>query len=408
MINFKFTVLPLVSSPSSSLVYTLHYYAPGELATLVEHLVAHRLQPFVGTFHGFLAELSLTKIPKNRPDSIETARSRYGFDLYYSANMCEEEWAQYDKYQLTYRVMEHHPTTQLATAFDVKCRENFNVRFGHVQAYVRAILSNASLSDCSSSPRAINDNFLNFTDRTELDVESSYRRLMKLSEVDQKCRDLVALVRQQLEQHAANLRTVCVSFNGGKDCTVLLHVLSTLFYHHNHHHQNGRLQLMMIKTMGGEQFQELDLYVARVSAFYRGELKTFHGVDLKSTLHDVKRLAPFKTVFMGVRRSDLPRAVGEKLRSVQRTDTERGWADFMRVHPLLDWTYTDVWRFLMDQAVPYCPLYDYGYTSLDSPHNTTPNQTLMVDVQNCEGEKHTAFLPAYLLEQDSLERSNRV
>lgn len=409
MINFKFTVLPLSSSPSSSLVYTLHYYAPSELASSVEHLVTNRLQQFVGTFHGFVAELSIKKIPKNQPDSIETARSRYDFDLYYFANMIEEEWARYEKYQLTYHVLEQCPRTQFSTTFDFKCRQIFNVRFGHVQAYVRAILSNFSrINNFSSSPRGINDNFLNFTDRTEVDVENSYRRLMKVSEVDQKCRDLVELVHQQLKQHASNLLTLCLSFNGGKDCTVLLHVLSTLFYHHHYHQQGVRLQLMLIKTNDGEQFKELDLYVARVSTFYRAELKTFHSVDLKSALRDVKRLEPFETVFMGVRRSDLPQAVREKLRLVQRTDVEKGWADFMRVHPLLDWTYSDVWRFLMDQAVPYCPLYDYGYTSIDSPNNTTPNQTLMIDVQGCEGERHTAFLPAYLLEQDSLERSNRI
>jgi len=40
---------------------------------------------------------------------------------------------------------------------------------------------------------------------------------------------------------------------------------------------------------------------------------------------------------------------------------DKDWAPFMRIHPIIDWNYEQVWTFLKDFDIPYCPLYDQGY-----------------------------------------------
>jgi FAD synthetase len=48
----------------------------------------------------------------------------------------------------------------------------------------------------------------------------------------------------------------------------------------------------------------------------------------------------------------------------------------MRINPILNWTYGDVWAFLHDVGAMHCSLYDHGYTSLGSVTDTKPNSAL--------------------------------
>ena len=80
--------------------------------------------------------------------------------------------------------------------------------------------------------------------------------------------------------------------------------------------------------------------------------------------------------------------------------SSEGWPDFIRVFPILDWSYHDVWTFLKALDLSYCSLYDVGFTSLGEKHNSRLNPKLKVD-----GEEN--FLPAYLLEDGNDERDSR-
>ncbi|KAK2139754.1 hypothetical protein LSH36_1633g00004 [Paralvinella palmiformis] len=40
--------------------------------------------------------------------------------------------------------------------------------------------------------------------------------------------------------------------------------------------------------------------------------------------------------------------------------TDQGWPKYMRINPILDWSYKDVWTFIITFNIPYYSLYDRG------------------------------------------------
>jgi 3'-phosphoadenosine 5'-phosphosulfate sulfotransferase (PAPS reductase)/FAD synthetase len=93
-------------------------------------------------------------------------------------------------------------------------------------------------------------------------------------------------------------------------------------------------------------------------------------------------------VFMGVRQND-PSCPSNFFEM-----SSHGWPVFMRVYPLLEWSYKDIWHFLKRLDLPYCSLYDIGYTSLGSKSQTRPNALL-------QGR------PAWQLTEETTEREGR-
>ena len=71
----------------------------------------------------------------------------------------------------------------------------------------------------------------------------------------------------------------------------------------------------------------------------------------------------------------------------------------MRVNPILDWTYSEIWYFIRMLQLPYCVLYDQGYTSIDHKLNTVKNKHLI--------DQNGKELPAWMLEDQMSERHSR-
>ena len=75
----------------------------------------------------------------------------------------------------------------------------------------------------------------------------------------------------------------------------------------------------------------------------------------------------------------------------------------MRVHPILDWSYFDVWSFFINYGLHYCQIYDEGYSSLGEIHNTQKNPYL----RQLGDDELEVYEPAYKLRDGDHERYSR-
>lgn len=157
------------------------------------------------------------------------------------------------------------------------------------------------------------------------------------------------------------LEGMCISFNGGKDCTVLLHLTKYAI----HRWQSAKFpannaikaKLTAHYCRLPNTFQEMEDFVQETVKRYDLNLVVSENKDMKTALTDLLAQCPHLEAFLlGTRDTDLPSHM--QLKPFQMTDPH--WPKLMRVSPMLQWTYGQVWHFLRNLNVPYCCLYDRG------------------------------------------------
>ncbi|EKM78374.1 hypothetical protein AGABI1DRAFT_114671 [Agaricus bisporus var. burnettii JB137-S8] len=236
-------------------------------------------------------------------------------------------------------------------------------------------------------------------DRTKV-AEQVY----KLSQSDHHLAPLVKealdVIEQCLDSHG--LDATSLSFNGGKDCTVLLHLFAGALA--RRFPREGAVKpIPALCIPVASPFADLEMFVDETVEAYNLDLYScqaptfspalkskggtnntashcFRQSNVKGSLCMREALQMYKDTFpqitailIGTRRADPHGA-----RLSHRAMTDPGWPQFERVNPIINWSYSDVWTFLRYLNVPYCCLYDQGYTSLGSTFNTSPNPALLI------------------------------
>ncbi|KAK3743637.1 hypothetical protein RRG08_030759 [Elysia crispata] len=203
----------------------------------------------------------------------------------------------------------------------------------------------------------------------------------------------IRTIETALEKYS--LTDICIGFNGGKDCTALLHLFYAVV---KKKYPNLDLKLQALYIRSRCRFPEVEKFVQLSRDRYNMEMLHYDG-RIKECLETMASDRPnIKAVIMGTRATDPYSAHLEEF-----SMTDPNWPQVMRVNPMLHWQYSHVWQFIRQLSLPYCSLYDRGYTSLGSMDNTHPNPLL----QYVDRRGVLTYKPAYMLESGEHERDGR-
>lgn len=210
------------------------------------------------------------------------------------------------------------------------------------------------------------------------------------TELRSKAEKCVQLIRRIIAE--CTLDGVAFSFNGGKDCTVLLHLIHVALSGLCEDKTKPLSNIKVINFETKDNFPEMEQFMRDMSDEYGCTIEHLSG-DFKAALEPIVGKDKIQAIFMGQRRID---PAGDKIELVSPSDP--GWPSFLRVNPILEWSYHEVWDFLRQLKIPYCCLYDQGYTSVGSKYNTAPNPELKMD---------GTYQPAWMLKDGAQERAGR-
>jgi len=222
-------------------------------------------------------------------------------------------------------------------------------------------------------------------------------------EFDDKLSKSEASVAEAFAKYAANELAIC--FDGGKDGHIVLNLLEHYLLKSNVTLKTKISVLNIIQDEQDTLEEPRQLVRNCVEHSIHFKLVEHVGYSIRESLAKLKEDDPVvKAIFMGVRRTDA--AWYADLDTFQITD--QGWPQYMRINPILDWSYQDVWRYLTQRNVPYCTLYAHGYTSLGRRSKCGRNPLLRVTiVQNGARLEEDLYLPAKCLPNAQQERFKR-
>jgi FAD synthetase len=217
--------------------------------------------------------------------------------------------------------------------------------------------------------------------------------------------------------------SVICSFNGGKDAVVILHLVRAA---HAKHYSDLRLagknekmpivRPRVVYFNHPDEFPEVIDFLHQSVENYDLDMVAFEeGVKFADGLKIVVENNYFPgcnitypvAFVLGTRSSD-PNAMGQD----HFSPSSHWMPPFMRVNPVLEWNYGHVWHFLRLFQLPYCRLYDEGYTSLGTTKDTMPCPALAVPRGSSENNEEESnfpkYWPAYMLRDWEQERAGRI
>ncbi|QSL66780.1 hypothetical protein MERGE_001166 [Pneumocystis wakefieldiae] len=220
-----------------------------------------------------------------------------------------------------------------------------------------------------------------------------FRQPQKNLDLQKNIQISMSVLRQALDKYGFG--GISISFNGGKDALVMLILYFYTLRQYSSEKEGIKMKrIPAIYIQNPYPFSEIEYFVKKCSENYVLDL-VYKKSPMKTALKEYLDEYPeIKAVLVGSRRSDPGCSM---LKHFDPTDFD--WPYCIRVHPIIDWCYSNIWEFLKDLNIEYCSLYDQGYTSIGGTQDTFRNPELQLD--------HDRFRPAYELIDGHKERLGR-
>ncbi|MFH2085988.1 MAG: phosphoadenosine phosphosulfate reductase family protein [bacterium] len=192
----------------------------------------------------------------------------------------------------------------------------------------------------------------------------------------QKVKEAQKIIRQARSKWDDD--KIAVAWTGGKDSTVILSLIRETF--------NGKIPFRVIFNDSTIEFPEVYEFIKKTTKDWNLKLITIPHLpeDLQAYQDavspedkmEIMRIAKINAInyaiteyklqaFMSGIRADEHESRSEETHFSPRTS-------HMRVHPILNFTLTDIWDYIKEFEVPYVKLYDQGYKSLGEAPFTSP------------------------------------
>ncbi|KAI9786425.1 MAG: 3'-phosphoadenosine 5'-phosphosulfate sulfotransferase [Geoglossum umbratile] len=204
-----------------------------------------------------------------------------------------------------------------------------------------------------------------------------------LRNVQSQVRVSMGVIEEALRRYGPE--QLSLSYNGGKDCLVLLvlilaclpawtsssgsdstaaasssNITSTLKTTNTTEPSPSTsepqpLTLQAVYIVSPHPFPEVEDFVATSAAYYHLDLARY-ALPMRPALEIyLGEKTAVKAIFVGTRRTD---PHGEFLTHFNPTDED--WPQCMRVHPIIDWHYTEIWAVSLSCLVPSVLSLSYG------------------------------------------------
>jgi FAD synthetase len=179
-----------------------------------------------------------------------------------------------------------------------------------------------------------------------------------------------------------------ISWNGGKDITVTI-ALFILAKNVPSDETLNPLNEIPAIYFNNDSFDEITQFVEKIKEDLNLKLFTSEKSYKEGLKNFLETYPSVNAILMGIRPSDPNGDIG----SIKLTDA--GWPPLLRINPLIDanWSYSDIWKFIRFFDIPYCSLYDQGYTSLGEKTKTqrNPHIVLPESISNIDERKNRVY-----------------